>query len=316
MLVHAHNEGTYMLRRLVWMAILLLFSLSVLAEDSIVATVNGVAIRSTELEQAIDRLIPRISFHGGVTAEKRAELRDRALEDLISRELRYQDALARGMKLDKGMVKEQMAAVRGQFQSKAEYEKALERSGMTENQLRGQVEKDVLVYQVTEKVVTETSRVSDGDLKTYYEKNRSKFKQPESVHLRVISMKDEEKAREAFKRVKSGEDFGNVAARMSEDNYRIMGGDIGYMHKGRLLPKVEEAAWKLSKGGIGGPMLSGDTWFILKVEDKVPEKMISFDDAKDALRKDLEGQRSKDIMEKWITDLKTKASINIVIKKQ
>ena len=293
---------------------LIAIALTVSAVESIVAKVNGAAITSTELEQAIDRLLPRMSFHGGVSSEKRAEVRQKALDDLIGRELRYQDAVAKGMKPDKSMVKEQMAAIRGQFTSKSEYEKALKRAGMTEDQFREQVEKDVLVYQVTQRVTVEPSRMSDQALKEYYEKNRSKFQVPETIRLRVISMKEESKAKEAYQKIKSGEDFGNVAARMSEDNYSVTGGDVGTIHKGRMIPAVEDMAWKLPKGAVGGPLLAGGTWYIIRVEDRTPARDLSFDEVKARLRKELESQRSNELMEKWLGELKAKSTIEILPK--
>ncbi len=303
------------MKRMIVCAALILSAVTISAEEAIVATVNGVPIKESELEQAIDRLIPRVSFHGGVSEEKRAELRDKALDDLISRELRYQDATAKGIKLDTKMVKEQMASIRGQFNGKSDYEKALQRAGMTEAPLRQQVEKDVLVYQLTQKTVVEPSRMTDEALKEYYEKNRNKFRLPERVHLRVISVKEESKAREAYDKIKAGEDFGNVAARMSEDNYRIMGGDAGYVHKGRMIPEVEDLAWKLPKGAVGGPVHGqGGTWFIIKVEDKSPERDMSFEEVKDKLRTDLESKRSNELMAKWLEELKSKSKIEMTSK--
>ncbi len=303
--------------RMIVCAALILSAVTLSAEEAIVATVNGVPIKASELEQAIDRLIPRISFHGEVSEEKRAELRDKALDDLISMELRYQDATAKGVKLDTKMVKEQMAAIRGQFNAKSDYEKALKRAGMTESTLRQQVEKEVLVYQLTQKTVVEPSRMADEALKEYYEKNRSKFRQPERVRLRVISVKEESKAREAYEKIRAGEDFGSVAAKMSEDNYRIMGGDTGYVHKGRFIPEIENLAWKLPNGAVGGPVQGqgNGTWFIIKVEDKSPERDLPFEEVKDKLRADLESKRSNELMAKWLAELKAKSRIEITSKK-
>ncbi len=296
-------------------AALMAIALTAVAEESIVAKVNGAPITAAELEQATDRLLPQMSFHGGVSSEKRAEVRQKALDDLISRELRYQDAVARGIKLDKGMVKEQMAAIRGQFASKSEYEKALKRAGMTEGQFREQLEKDVLVYQVTQKVTVEPARMSDQALKEYYEKNRSKFQLPERIRLQVISMKEESKAKEAYQKIKSGEDFGSVAAKMSEDRYSVTGGDVGFIHKGRMIPAVEDMAWKLPKGAVGGPLLANGTWYIVRVEERAPARDLSFDEVKAKLKKEMESQRSNELTEKWLGDLKAKAKIEILSKK-
>ena len=159
-----------------------------------------------------------------------------------------------------------------------EYNKALEQAGLTEDRLRARVEKDVLASQVIVKTVTEPSRMSDADVQEHYDKNIGKFKQPESVKLRLFSSKDEAKANDALEKIRGGEDFGAIAARMSEDNFRIKGGDIGYIHRGRVLPEIEDAAFKLNVGGMSDLIKADNTWFIIKLEEKKPAHQMTFEE--------------------------------------
>ena len=281
-------------------------------EGGIIAKVNGSAITIRDLESEIDRLLPRVSYHGSVSKEAREELREQALDKLVDRELQYQDALAKGLKPDAGLVKQRMSNMRGQFQSKKEYQKALEEAGLTEGRLRLQVEKDVLVNQHIERTVTGPSRMSDEDLKEYYTRNPEKFRQPETVHVRIFSAKEEKKARDAHARITGGEAFGNVAGRMSEDNYRIKGGDIGSIHRGRLLPELEDAAFSLKQGEVSAVIKAESMWYILKVEGSSPARQLTFDEVKDKLRKELEAKRAKEITNTWMAELKSKAKIEFL----
>jgi len=145
--------------------------------------------------RAIDRLIPQIAYHGSVAEDRRIEFRDRALEGLIDYELKYQDAVKRGMKPDKKLVKKQWNGVRDQFPSKKEYRKALESAGLTEDEWNALIEKRVLVDQVTDKVVIGPSEMSDEAVKQYYDGNTEKFRQPESVRFRYIATKEERRSR-------------------------------------------------------------------------------------------------------------------------
>lgn len=295
-------------------AFILSSSFSSFADESVVAKINGTVITERELEDAVSRIIPRSTFHGNVTEERRNEFRQQALDELINRELEYEDAVAKGMKPDRKMVNDQMDSILGRFQTKKEYKKALEQAGMNEDRLRAQVEKDTLAYQAVMKTTTEPAHMSDGALKEYYEKNIEKFKQPESVKLRLISAKDKSKAKAALSRLNGGEDFGKVAAGMSEDSYRVMGGDIGYMHKGMLLQELEDAAFQLNVGEVSGLISAGGNWYIIKAEDKRPAHQVSFDDARAKLKKELETKRAKELMEKWVSDLRAKAKIEVFLK--
>lgn len=279
------------------------------AEDLTVATVNGAAITDRDLEQAIDRLIPRATFHGNVTEKKRLEFRDRALDGLIIRELQYQDAQAKGLKPDKKFVKSELKKVRNSYSSKREYRTALEQAGLTEDSLKARFEKDSLVKAVTDRTVTEPARIGAAALKEYYDKNITKFKQPDSVRLRIISTRDEKKAADILARIKAGEDFGGLAAKMSEDNYRIKGGDIGYIHRGRIYPAIEDVAFRLKQGEVSAPILTEGYWFIVKAEEKQAERQLSFDEVKDKLENDLEKKRAAELTEQWISELRAKAKI-------
>lgn len=287
-----------------------------LAEEAIVAKVNGAAITERELEAEVNRLIPRATYHGNVSDEKRKEFREKALENLIDQELQYQDGVAKGLKPDKKKVKERMELIRKRFKSKKDYKSALEREGITEDELRSRVEKGVLALEAISSTVTEPSRMSDEALRDYYDKNISKFKQPESVRLRIFSSKDKAKAKDALSKIKAGKDFEDVAEDMSEDNYRVKGGDLGYIHKGRIYPELEEAAFKMKIGEVSGLISTEKGWFIIRVEDKKPERQLSFDDAKDKLRKELEKNRTDESMEKWMSELQSRAKIEIIPSQQ
>jgi parvulin-like peptidyl-prolyl isomerase len=300
-------------RILLYLMLIFLFSATSYA-DEIVARVNGTELTKKDLEAEVDRLIPRITFHRSVPEEKRKFYYDRALEGLVDKELQYQDALAKGIKPDKEEVDAQMQKMRARFKSQDDYKAALDKEGLTEEKLRLRVEKDMLIQDVIAKTVTEPSQISESDLKGFYEKNSARFKQPEGVKLRLISVKDEEKAKDILDRIKAGEDFGTLAYTMSEDSYRVKSGDIGYMHKGRMLPEIEEAAFKLNQGEVSDIIKAGDFFFIIRLEDKKPEQQVSFDEIKGKLEKELEQERNRELREKWIADLRSKAKIEILLK--
>lgn len=301
------------MRRFILSLIIILVSSASYADDTVVAKVNGAALTSRDLEIEIDRLIPRTSVHGGVPKVKRDEFRDKALQNLIDHQLQYQDAVAKGMKPDKKQVKARMEKIRDRFASKKEYKKALEQMGVTEDALRAMVERDILIQAVTAKTVDEPAHVNEAELREYYDKNISNFKQPEAVKLMLISMKDKKKARAALKRIKSGEDFAAVAEQMSEDDYRVKGGDFGYIHRGRLkFPKIENEAFRLKAGEMSGLLQADGTWFIIKAGERKPELQLSFEQMKNKLKADIEAQRTAELTKNWMADLRAKAKIEIL----
>jgi len=292
---------------------ILIFALSLHAEEDVVARVNSSVLTNKDLESQVDRVIVKTTFHKDVPIEKRKRFYDKAIEELIVRELQYQNGLENGLKPDKARVDAQVDKIKKRFNAE-EYKASLEKAGMTEEMLRSQIEKEMVIQAIIAKKANEASPITETAIKDYYEQNISKYKQPETVKLRLISTKDEKKANDMLAKIKEGDDFGDIAHNMSEDDYRLQNGDIGYMHRGRLLPEIEDIAFKMKVGEVSDVIKAEDKWFILKLEDKKPEHQLSFEETKDKLKKELEAKQAQELNEKWIAGLKAKAKIEILLK--
>lgn len=282
------------------------------ANDGVAATVNGAPISSRNLEDATEQLMPRGLFHGTLSEERREEFREKALEALITMELQYQDAVARGMKPDRKKVKEQMRQVREAFQSSREYRMWLDQMRLDEDQLKQRIEKKVLVASAVAAIAEAPSRLSDEAVREHYDRNRDAFVEPETVRMRIISAKDAHTAGDALVALKTGEDFGAVASRMSADNYRSRGGDLGYVQRGRLYPRLEEAAFAMKPGETSGVIDTEGEWFVIKVEDRKPSRIIPFEEVRDKLKQELEQKRKAELLEQWVSGLRAKATIVVM----
>lgn len=284
---------------------------AIFASAAFIAKVNGTVISAQELQDEVDRLIPRATYHGNIPDGKRKEFKEKAVENLINAELIYQDAAARGYRTDSRKVKGELRKIRDRFKSEKDFRSALDRKGLSEGDLRRKIEKALVIREAINKMVEEPAVMSDSALKEYYDSNIARFKQPESVRLRIISMKDKDKAEELLARAKSGTDFGELAAVHSEDKYRIKGGDAGYIHRGMMIPELEEAAFKLKKGDISGLIHAQGIWYLFKVEDRQPEKQMEFHEVRAKIKKDMEKKKREKLRAEWIADLRSKSSIEI-----
>jgi peptidyl-prolyl cis-trans isomerase D len=105
--------------------------------------------------------------------------------------------------------------------------------------------------------------VPEADVEKYYTEHAKEFETPRQVrasHLLVSvpqtgGSEAEDKARakvaDAIRRVKGGEDFGKLAAEMSEDpGSKTRDGDLGWVKKGEMVPQFEEALFNLKQGEL------------------------------------------------------------------
>ncbi len=292
------------------------------ASEKIVAMVNGVPISEADVERQIETELPKVLYHDRITEEKRLKYREKAIEDLILKELFYQEAKEKGIKVQRSKVNEVFESYKKQYGSEEDLKNALARMNLDIDGLLKKIEKDLVVDEFKRIYIEEKSRISESELKEYYEKNKDRFQEPEKVKLREIFIsvpydadyktieQKRAKAEEVLKRIKAGEDFSDLAWKYSEDPYAVKGGDIGYIHRGRLAPELEDVAFRLKPDEVSGLIDVKAGYFIIKVEDIISSRLIGFDEIKDKLRKTLEDKKMQELREELIKGLKVKAKID------
>lgn len=121
------------------------------------------------------------------------------------------------------------------------------------------------------------------EIESYYRQHLADYGSPERFRLRHILFKlksgeaasqqqARERAEDALKRLRAGEDFADLARRLSDDDKtRDDGGDLGYRSAGELVPEIQKAGFALKQGQVGGPVLATDGYHLLRLEEHVAE---------------------------------------------
>lgn len=150
--------------------------------------------------------------------------------------------------------------------------------------------------------------VDDAAAKKLYDAEVAKLKPQTEIRARHILVKTEEEALEIIERLGRGSDFSELAQEKSTGPSGAKGGDLGYFSKGRMLPKFEEAVFKLKKGEISEPVNTKYGWHVIKLEDKRQSKAPPFAEVKDNLKNGLVRQKAVEV----ITGLRKTAKIDIL----
>ena len=282
-----------------------------------VAMVNSVAITAGELEREMDRVLPPTASHGHIDEQQQAELRKKTIEELVVRELAYQKATAMGLEIDPAELSAAIEKIKGHYKTDQGFQQALVAEQITEEEFVRRIKKDLLLRKIHKLETEDKSTVSDADVKDYYERNKAKFVQPESVHLWQIVVKGapndgaaaKKKIEEAFGKLKAGEPFDVVAYEYSEDDFRVMGGDSGWIHRGRLPPELEQAAFAAKPKVLVGPFQTSFGWHILRVEDRQREHQLGFEEVKDKIAALLHGKKLDQRKAEFVRELKAGAKI-------
>ncbi len=158
--------------------------------------------------------------------------------------------------------------------------------------------------------------VSDSEAKEFYEKNKDKFKQPESVTARHILVKTEDAAKAIIKELKPlegaklKEKFIVLAKEKSTGPSGSKGGDLGTFTKGQMVPEFGKAVWALKDGTI--TMKAVKTQFgyhIIYLEKKNVAQPVSYEKVKEKIILSLKQKQFSGKIAEMAKELKAKAKI-------
>ncbi|MGA1796408.1 MAG: peptidylprolyl isomerase [bacterium] len=153
-------------------------------------------------------------------------------------------------------------------------------------------------------------KVTDEELKEYFETNRERFKEmPERIRVRHVLVPDEEQAKEILAKIKAGGDFEKLAEEFSICPTAKNGGDLGYFSRGRMAPLFEEAAFKLKKGEVSDVVRTNFGFHIIKMEDHKQAGASSLSDVRYEVEQIVQFQKRDKKIQDLIAKLKSKASI-------
>jgi len=175
------------------------------------------------------------------------------------------------------------------------------------------IKEQLLMESLLKKKINVDSKTTDVDLKKYYDTHKEDFKREKEINTRHILLKTEEEAKQIQSRLLKGEDFVELAKQYSIDpNAKTTGGEIGFHPKGTLLPEYEVVAFKLSKAGqISGIVKTQFGYHIIRLEGMKAPSYVPFDEVKDFIKQKISQEKQKEILEKYIEDLKKAAKITI-----
>jgi len=275
--------------------------------DKPVARVNGATLTDRDLLREMIQIFPYANTHGGFPKVQEASIRQGELQMIIFEELVYQEAQRRKLTVPPQQVKQAEIEFKKQFHSPQEYQQYLKvEMGGSEQNVVNKIKRSLLIEQVLKLEVENKSAVTLAELRANYEKNPAKFQVPESFTFQSISIMPPQKPtsdqkQEALKRAnedlklakatKSYQEFGLVAEKVSEDDFRVDMGDHKAVEKDKLPPQVVKAFSAMKPGQVSDVIQIDQAYTIIRLNAHTPAKKKSFEEVKSGLRTDL--QKSK-----------------------
>lgn len=213
---------------------------------------------------------------GNITKEELYnEMKERYGKDVL-RDLVHEKVLSKKFKVTDEELNNEIENLKEMYG--VQYDLAVQQNG--EEAIRDMVKLDLL----RQKAAMEDMKVTDEELKKYYNEYKPKVK---ASHILVD---DEKTAKDIKAKLEKGEDFAKLAKEYSKDTGSAQnGGDLGWFGPGKMVEEFEKAAYALKVGEISDPVKTQFGYHIIKVTDKEEKK--SFDEMKEEI--EFEVKKSK-----------------------
>ena len=127
------------------------------------------------------------------------------------------------------------------------------------------------------------SSLTDEAFRKVYDEAVKTMTPQEEVRARHILVENEDDAKAIAEHIKGGADFAALAKEKSKDPGAADGGDLGYFTKDQMVPEFADVAFQMYPGQVSNPVKSQFGWHIIKLEDKRQRPVPEFEKVKDQI---------------------------------
>jgi peptidyl-prolyl cis-trans isomerase SurA len=308
--------------------------------EQVLVKVNGDILTKTELEQRQITAL-RQKMNGQIDPEllkddarlkaALSEVTPAIIVDAIDELLLLQMGKEKGYKLSDEQFKGWLSKLREEqgLQDDAKFQAALKQEGMTIDDLRKNVERQFLISQVQREEVGQKLQITEEEARQYYLAHKQEFAEPASVTVREIlidvpttknaqgqasvnvAREDEakEEANQVRARLKAGEDFGKVAAEVSDSSSKANGGLIGPLPMAQLSTTLQQMFEKMKPGEMTEPIRTPQGFQILKLETIKQAEIQPFESVRDLAADKVHSARQRIEFRKFMSRVRGQALI-------
>lgn len=260
----------------------------------------------------------QVSFHGSLTADKLAEVKEKALSELIDRAYKVQYAIDEEISIDAVSFEEDW-----QKRLAKNTQWARSASASQVDKVRADIYLDQLARRAEEVAVGEKIAISEHVVSSYYDENKEKYFRPKlytASHVLVKvdpsenaeeNEKKRERAEELYERALAGEDFYNLAYYESDDRSRYVGGSLGSFHAGQTVAEFDSAIQTMKPGDIVGPIRTMYGFHIIRLDALDEQRQMRFDEVSAKIRAQMEEREREQLYDKWMSQLKERYPLNV-----
>ena len=276
------------------------------AGPAAVAVVNGESIPV----EAVARELRQIRA-GGESDPITPPLRQRVLDDLVSRALLLQQARARSIAVGQDQVERAFLRVRGEYPG-THFDDLLARERLSQAELKARLKEQLTVERLFADEVFPRVQVAQAEVEKWYADHPAEFQQPERVRvLQVVVSNRDEAATLRDKLRRDPSRFADVARASSIGPEGKNGGELGWIGRGAGFPEVFDVCFSLPLNSVSDVVPSPYGFHVFRVVDRKGSSRRTLDQARGEISERLLRDRRTRAQEEYLASLRSRASIQI-----
>jgi peptidyl-prolyl cis-trans isomerase SurA len=298
--------------------------------EEIVARVNNEVITRSEFEHARATADEdaKADCQNRCTPEQLNQLvedrKKNALRELIDQSLLVQRGKDMGISVEPDVIKQlDQIRIENKLPSMEALEEAVSKQGgLNWEDFKNNIRSGLLTKKVIGSEVGSHISVPKDEIQKYYEEHKQEFIRPEQVALRSIEVntagKDatevadlKKKAETALKRIKDGEDFGEIAKRYSDGATAKQGGYLGQYKRGELSKELEDAVFKMKRNDLTDVMETKQGFLIIQVLEHYDEGEQSLAKVENEINEKLYEKRMEPALREYLKTLREESYVVI-----
>lgn len=244
--------------------------------DAIIAVVNTDVITRSDLKKRVD-VVEKNFRKQKIEVPPRNELQKQVLERMIVERAQLQMAKESGLTVDDVFLDRALARIAEQNKmTLPELRKQVEADGLTYAQFRAQIREEIILKRLREREVENKIQVTESEVDNFLASSGMSEDQqeinlghilvtiPENASPDQLAARNK-RAQEALQKLKTGADFGKIAATYSDAEGALNGGEVGWRNRDRLPQLFSDAVTNLKTGELTPVIKSPSGFHILKV---------------------------------------------------
>ncbi|GAB7528500.1 peptidylprolyl isomerase [Pseudomonas sp. 3A(2025)] len=248
--------------------------------DSVVAIVDNDVIMKSQMDQRVREVQQTIAKRGGGTPPAEA-LQSQVLDRLILENLQLQMGDRSGIRIGDEELNQALETIaQRNGMSLAQFRAALAHDGLSYNDAREQVRREMIISRVRQRRVAERIQVTEQEVKNFLASDLGKAQLSEEFHLANILIptsdsassseiqKAASQAQDIYNQLKKGADFAQLAVARSASESALDGGDMGWRKAAQLPPPFGDLLGSMPVGDVTPPARTPGGFIILKLLEK------------------------------------------------